>query len=345
MNRYLTRRRAQTLLGAALVALGLAAATTAGATDPVPTPEPGEPPPPAVCITETKLTSFTSSGGPFEDGTKLTWSVAKRCSTVTITLNGQVVAASGTKAVDPQVGTQYKLTASLGTTAKTLGTQVAVAADVVSYVQSARGGLVPFRNTTGEHEVAAMAWTHDILGTVSTSVKSKLLGKNLEVHLIPDNASLTTLPYWRYLQGVENCEGGPCRPYSGIRGVGDSKSPLLPANTIAIAVGEERMFRRSSPSGEDGYTLVHELGHSVLIHGAPAEYANVEAARQASIARGRTSHILRNGYNEDEYFAEGSAALFDVSGNDLFTREYTPGFLADREPELLTILRRVYPRA
>lgn len=190
-----------------------------------------------------------------------------------------------------------------------------------------------------------MAWTHDVLGSVSTSVKANLRGKNLEVHLIPEQVSLTTLPLWRYLQGQETCGSGTCRPWSEVRGVGNSNSPLLPANTIAIAVGEEMMFRRSAPSGENGYTLVHELGHAVLIHGAPAEYPNVEAARQASIARGRTSVILRNGYNKHEYFAEGTAALFDVSGNDLFTREYTPEFLAEREAELLTVLRRVYPLA
>jgi hypothetical protein len=343
MNQRNTRRRVQMVVAAALVALGLASATHAGATDPVPTPEPGDPTP-VVCVSVTKANSFTATGGPFEDATKLTWSVAKGCTDVTIKLNGQVVAASGTKTVDPAVATEYKLSASLGTNVKTLGTQVALAADIVSYALG-RGGLAPVRNSTGEHELEAMAWTHDILGAVSTSVKSKLLGKNLEVHLIPKEVSLTSLPLWRYLQGEEHCGSGTCVPWSETRGVGNSTSPLLPANTIAIAVGEELMFRRSSPSGENGYTLVHELGHAVLIHGASAEYANVEAARQASIARGRSSVILRNGYNKHEYFAEGTAALFDVSGNDLFTREYTPEFLAEREPELNNILRRVYPRA
>jgi len=343
MKRMLTRRRAQTLIAAALVSLGVASATNAGAIDPTPIPEPGEPTP-TICVSQTTLTSFASSGGPFEDGTKLSWSVAKACTDVTITLNGQLVAASGTKTVDPKVATEYKLAAALGTTTKTLGAQVALAADVVSYEQG-RGGLAPIRNSTGEHELEAMEWTHDVLGSVSGTVKKNLLGKNVEVHLIPEQVSLTRLPLWQYLEGEEHCGSGTCRLWSETRGVGNSNSPLLPANTIALAVGEELMFRRSSPSGEDGYTLVHELGHSVLIHGAPAEYANVEAARQASIARGRTSVILRNGYNKHEYFAEGTAALFDVSGNDLFTREYTPTFLAEREPELLTVLRRVYPRA
>jgi hypothetical protein len=343
MNRTFIPRRARAFVAAALVALGLASATTAGAIDPIPTPEPPDPTP-SVCMSQTVLNSFTASGGPFADGTTLTWSVARACPEVTIKLNGAVVAASGTKAVDPPTGTEYRLTASLGTSTKPLGARVALAADIVSYVQG-RGGLAPIRNSTGEHELEAMTWTHDVLGSVSTAVKAKLLGKNLEVHLIPEHLSLTTLPLWRYLQGQEACGSGTCRPWSEVRGVGNSKSPLLPANTIAIAVGEEMMFRRSAPSGENGYTLVHELGHAVLIHGAPAEYANVEAARQASIARGRTSVILRNGYNKDEYFAEGTAALLDVSGSDLFTRGCTPDFLAEREPELLTILRRVYPGA
>ncbi len=343
MIRTFNRRRAQSLVAAALVALGLASATTVGASDPIPTPEPPDPTP-ALCMSRTVLNSFTAAGGPFEDRTTLAWSVARACPEVTIKLNGAIVAPSGTKTVDPPVATEYKLTASLGTSTKTLGARVALAADIVSYVQG-RGGLAPIRNSTGEHEVEAMRWTHEVLGSVSTAVEAKLLGKNLEVHLIPEHLSLTTLPLWRYLQGEEHCGSGTCTPWSETRGVGNSTSPLLPANTIAIAVGEEMMFRRSAPSGENGYTLVHELGHAVLIHGAPGEYANVEAARQASIARGRTSVILRNGYNKQEYFAEGTAALFDVSGNDLFTREYTPGFLAEREPELLTILRRVYPGA
>jgi hypothetical protein len=343
MNRTFTKRRAQSLVAAALIALGLASAATAGATDPVPTPEPPDPTP-AVCMSLTTLKSFTATGGPFETGTNLTWNVARACPEVTIKLNGAVVGAAGTKAVDPTVATEYKLTASLGTSVKTLGARVALAADVVSYVQG-RGGLAPIRNSTGEHEVEAMAWTHDVLGSVSTAVMAKLLGKNLEVHLIPEQVSLPTLPLWRYLKGLETCGSGTCRPWSEVRGAGDSTSPLLPTNTIAIAVGEEMMFRRSAPSGENGYTLIHELGHALLIHGAPGEYPNVEAARQASLARSRTSVILRNGYNKDEYFAEGTAALLGVSGNDLFNREYTPEFLVEREPELLTVLRRVYPTA
>lgn len=143
MNRTFIRRRAKSLVAAALVALGLASATTAGATDPIPTPEPPDPTP-AVCMSLTVLNSFSATGGPFEDGTKLTWNVARPCPEVTIKLNGAVVGAIGTKAVDPSVATEYRLTASLGTSTKTLGTRDALAADIVSYVQG-RGGLAPIR--------------------------------------------------------------------------------------------------------------------------------------------------------------------------------------------------------
>jgi hypothetical protein len=51
--------------------------------------------------------------------------VARACPEVTIKLNGAVVGATGTKAVDPSVATEYRLTASLGASTKALGARVA----------------------------------------------------------------------------------------------------------------------------------------------------------------------------------------------------------------------------
>jgi hypothetical protein len=158
--------------------------------------------------------------------------------------------------VDPVVGTEYRLTVAKGTASKTLGAQIALGADIVSYALG-RGGLVAFRNSTGTTEVEAARVSAEVTGPLSATAKQRLVGKVLEVHLIPQTVSLTSLPYWKYLAGQSTCHGEPepCatpEPWSEVRGAGDSHSPLKPATTVAIAAGAETMFRSPDHFYADG---------------------------------------------------------------------------------------------
>jgi hypothetical protein len=93
--------------------------------------------------------------------------------------------------------------------------------------------------------------------------------------------------------------------------------------------------------------MAHEIGHAMLRHAVPNEYTNVGIAREASARRGHDfgSWILFKGYNADEYFAEGTAALFGYACCDAGRGDYSPSFLASDEPELSAIVRRTYPGA
>jgi hypothetical protein len=92
--------------------------------------EPGDPGRPIdehalECLAETQLVSFTASPSsvpPFGGSVTLKWSVKppSGCSPA-VRLNGQSVAASGSRQVQPSVSTRYSLTAAIGGLTKSLG--------------------------------------------------------------------------------------------------------------------------------------------------------------------------------------------------------------------------------
>jgi hypothetical protein len=344
-NTLRSRWRRRLLVLPAMAALTLASATTAAATDPVPTPEPADPTP-QVCVSLTSLASFTTSGGPFQGGTTLRWNVNKGCPEVTIKLAGQAVAATSSKVVDPEVGTEYQLTASLGAFSKQLGTQIALGGDTVDYVPAARGFLASMRNSTDPAAVEAARLAGPILSTLSPAAKRSLLGEMVEIHVIPWNYSLTSLPPFRFAADLVATHG---QPYTTIRGA--ALRELFNTNRAVIAVGEEELVRIASRSAEyaPGHVVSHELGHAVLHHAAPEEKPNVEAAYNATPEdTPRFSNYLRKRSTDfDQYFAIGTSALFRYpewhTGMERY--DYSPEGLAERNPQLLTILRRIFPGA
>lgn len=352
------RMRLLAPVAAAVMACGVAGA--AGAVEPTPTPEPQVPiPSPAVCLALTRVNHLTATGGPFAGGTKITWNVnvnATPACSVTLRLRGEVVPASGSRIVDPDKGDEYPLTASMGGLSKQLGTQVVLGGDVFRYARG-RGGLIPVKDSTTPQPTEARRIAAQITTPLSTAAKRRLLGKRIEVHLIPASTPLTALPPWRYLSGRSTCgdvepvespapgDECPSTPWAEKRGAGDSKD--VGADRVVVAAGEETLLNNPARRYGPGYVLAHELGHLVLTHAAPAESVGVESARHALRERERLGEqfvdtISRNSYNAHEYFADGTAALFGYRFSDAST-PYTPDALSRRHPELLNIVRRVYP--
>jgi hypothetical protein len=318
------------------VAVSLASISTAAAVGPTPIPEPGDPTP-AVCVQLTTLASFASSGGPFQGGTTLSWSAKKGCPEVTIRLFNATVPASGAQLVDPNVGTEYLLTASMGTVSKTLGSQVVLGGDVISWWKTPRFGLVAYTNHSLPAPSEAARITAEVTGRMTPAAKRKFIGREIEVHLIPWNSLVTELPYFRHLSGQAQTRGVEL-------------SGLVAPNIYAVAVGEETLVPHPNRVSDNvyGFNLAHELGHLVLDFAFPAEMPAVTAAHAAVKADPDHDWFGRSDYphienSAHEYFAEATAAFFSYEKEAATVGYYTPHQLAEDDPAIFEILRRQFP--
>jgi hypothetical protein len=318
------------------VAVSLASISTAAAAGPSPTPEPGDPAP-AVCVQLTTLAGFASSGGPFQGGTKLSWSAKKGCPEVTIRLLNATVPASGTQLVDPTVGTEYRLTASMGTVTKTLGSQVVLGGDVISWVKTPRWGLVSYANHSAPAPAEAARITAEVTGRITPAAKRNFIGREIEVHLIPWNSLVTELPYFAHLS--EEAQS---------RGV-ELSGPVGP-NVYAVAVGEETLVPHPNRVSDNvyGFTLAHELGHLMLDFAFFGEMTAVTAAHETVKANPNHDWFGRRDYphienSAHEYFAEATAAFFSYEKTASSWGSYKPERLAANDPAIYEILRRQFP--
>jgi hypothetical protein len=198
-----------------------------------------------------------------------------------------------------------------------------------------------------------------ITNSLSKEAKKGLTGKTLEVHIIPATKKLTDLPPWKSLAGKMTCndkkdDGTPnpdCvlpRAISSLRGIGGTH---YKTGKVAVAVGEETLVDVPSKphSSQKGHLLAHELGHAILDFGAPHEEANVakvltdNPANHIYLPVGYSDQAAYTKSSADEYFAEGTAAMFNLGW--LSNTGYYPAWLQANEPKLYTILKRIYPGA
>jgi hypothetical protein len=276
-------------------------------------------------------------------------------------MNGAKVARTGSMVVDPTVTTKYGFGVKMGTSFKSLGSTVALGADIVGYrmVRSGRGGAFLFSTmtpTTAEADVAR-AVAGDITGALSTQAKLALAGRILEIHIVPADLLLTDLPEWEHWKGKMTCEtenddGTPntaCvspRSWDAIRGLGGIL--VEGTNRIVMAVGQESLvFGTGRPTRfAIGHVLAHELGHVALEFAAPHEMANVEKVLDAN--DDDHDYMGDDAYTKStphEYFAEGAAGLFEYKRGSGDNHEFNRQWLATNEPNLIKILLRVFPGA
>jgi hypothetical protein len=342
----ITRRRLLPVVASILVAgLGtLSVPATAWASDPTPVQEPTEPvdPTAALCLARTQATSYTVSGGPFSGGTNLTWSVTKGCPEVVVRLNNGTVAAQGSTVVDPAVTTPYQLTATVGTKMTALGSHAVLGGDVKNWAWTPRWGLTP-DSQTDPAVAEARRITARITGALTPQARSRLVGREIEVNLIPWNANVADLPYFGHLDRAPDTRGVEL---SGVVG----------GNVYAVAVGEETLTAHPYRDSDNklGYTLAHELGHLALDFAFATEQANVQAAHQAVTSDpGRvwlgdhpwlsaSSSVRTHLRSWHEHFAEATAAYYGYEREQYGSVVYTPQWLAVNEPEMHAILQRQF---
>lgn len=309
------------------------------------------------CLDQTRLVSMSTTGGPFDGGTRISWNVSKGCSTVGLTLGGAPIGASGTTTKDPDVTTKYVVTAHLNGQSRNLGSKIAVGGDVVEYASHWTGPIAQ-RDVNGPGSAEARAFAAPVVNALGVVGRNGLLGKKISIHLIPTHLQLTHLPPWRYLAGTSTCDGQPetCvedRPWVEVRGVGGRV--LAGTNEIAFAAGVDTVT--ATPRGsavEYGHILVHELGHTLLDHAAPAKEPTLQGLLDTRLQDDTARYPGKDVYtksNVDEYWAEGVAALYGLGGPRVITaswqrvlvEEYSEAWLAEHDPALLTQLNLVFP--
>jgi hypothetical protein len=300
------------------------------------------------CLENTKATSFTAANSPFNGGTKFTWTVQKACPEVALTFGGTAVATSSWATRKPPATTEYKLVATAGSTSKVLASGTALAGKILDYVYS-NGQWVQVPGTGSDASAAAII-AAKISGALAEPSKKNLLGKVVEVHIIPPTAKLTDLAPWKGKDGTGTCDNKPgCvedRDLSALRGIGGTVIPGT--NRIAMAAASEELaFTPGKPSTHSlGHIMAHEFSHIWLQQGFVSDaFRNSVATVLAN--RGPSADYL--GYDAytrssvDEYWAEGSSALFGYSYATQFDHEYKESWLAANDPALLAKLNAVYP--
>ncbi|GAA0408972.1 hypothetical protein Acor_75330 [Acrocarpospora corrugata] len=307
----------------------------------------------ASCLATTKVNTFVAIGSPFGGGTTLSWNVTPGCPGVAVVLLGGVgengsVGANGKVVKNPATTTEYRLFATTGTLlTKQLGSQVVLAGKSIGYKMTY--GLQSFPASGAEGE-AANAIANKITRSFSDVTKRTFLGRALEVHIIPVNMKLTQLPPWANLTGT-TCGNDPTcvadRNWSDVRGYGGTP---IGTDRLAIAVGAEQLVAVANNPWKNthrlGHVLAHELGH--VPHQLAAEPLK-NAVRHALIVRKATGgeFIGNEDYTRsspEEYWAEGTAALFNYPISDLgeHPEEFTGYWLKQNDPTLFKLLSTVY---
>jgi hypothetical protein len=176
----------------------------------------------------------------------------------------------------------------------------------------------------------------EVLGAVHGADRSRLAGYSVRLDIIPTGGSLTDLPAFGFLNGRTTFDG---RPYSSLRAVG----PTVAATTVTYAVGAEQVVPGLQSAYGPGFAVAHESGHVVrhlaLSSGEDATLRRLYAGRRALGGPWLTDYA---GSNDDEYFADATAAYFGHPWSDDTAGRFSRTWLAANDPGLLDLLRQVY---
>lgn len=198
----------------------------------------------------------------------------------------------------------------------------------------------------------ATAVMNEVLDRVAPANRSVLAGKTVTVHVIPGSWDLTELPRWQDKRGQDIKDDPYERSYDEIRGVAGSNGSSLDA-----AAGEETLFVPrpiNSPVPAEallGNVLTHELGHLVkagLTRDQGTRLTDLRIAARQRFKKGETADIIGHGndlksfeyttWNDDEFFAEGTAAWFERNDGGRYLRSW----VRDHDPGLYALLDEVY---
>ena len=243
---------------------------------------------------------------------------------------------------------------------KTLASGTVVAGNIVRYTQMGDEWVRnpnphsdAFDDNSNDAAEKAAEGSLEIIGSLSESHRRRLHNKVIKLHLIPVEASITDLPPYENLAG-DTKGGSDWADAAGAGGV------LKEEGRIVMACAEVEMLDLPGRRYPLGYILAHEMGHTVL--GSPrsggqfqlhavseAELRKLKELFEARVEEGGEFlpgvEILGDNKDFEEYFAEGTAAMFEKpwdGNNPDSVSMYTPDWLRENDPDLYDLLARIY---
>jgi hypothetical protein len=191
---------------------------------------------------------------------------------------------------------------------------------------------------TGDTALATRAML-EVLGSVDSAGISLLRDYTIELEIIPRGQQLTDLAEFGFLRKRETFDG---RTYASLRAVG----PTAEGKVVIYAVGAEEVQPSPDSTYGPGFALAHESGHVVRHYGlTAAQDQRLRDLYTAHRDHGGPWLTDYSGSNDDEYFADATAAYFghpwSASTSDRFSRSW----LAANDPQMDALLAAVYAAA
>ena len=185
-------------------------------------------------------------------------------------------------------------------------------------------------------DAPALAEARQVLDALDGPGLRDLHAYVIRLEIIPVSRKLTDLPDFAYLRGQLTFDG---RSYASIRAVG----PVVSGGVITYATGEEQVVPGEASAYGPGFALAHETGH-VVRHFAldPAQESALKAAYASRRAAGGPWLTDYAGSNDDEYFADATAAWFGHPWSDSTEVRFSRDWLKANDPALYALLASVY---
>lgn len=272
--------------------------------------------------------SIRSSGSTFGGPSTLSWSYTQPAGCrVVFRFGSETVGRAGSRTVDPSVTRSYGLQAVMLGVYRSLDSTTVVVGDVVLYK-----GTHPGARASG------VTRAEEIVDAMPEVNRRRLVGKEIELHLVPDRLDLTDLPPWWAFRGQSTPDG---RPYDSLAGAGGT---LRGASRIVMAVDEKEIVRTTIPAQYPlGFVLAHEMGHTVDGFALSA----AQNLRQLSCFGARRKlggpWLDPDTYSRsasDEYYANATAAIFSYPHGS--SMDYSPSWLYQNDRCLYDLVDAVY---
>ena len=279
------------------------------------------------------------------DRVRFSWNITKGCADLELWVAGRFVAGVGS--MDVSVTTSRRLTvrASIpGCCSTTFNGPFVLAGRFIHYAERADGSLGTGQPRPSSGSATTDAAARDVLESMRPSYRAAYNGKRVEIHVLPPGHSFSELPPWDETDRPSEAGG---LGHSSENAVLDEHGWWGPGASVhSVGIG----------AGSGSYAVTHELGHAVLLHAGQ----NVDLETRTAFGRRRsltpTPEFVGCASGDDygatnyhEYWAEGTAALFDLGfpcpisqGPQPDPDQYTREYLAATDLALDRALRRVF---
>ncbi len=281
------------------------------------------------------------------------------CTGIQYFLNGKSVPAAWSEWVLPSTTAAYHLTANMGNATAHLSSTTVIRTNVITYAGS---------HDAVAARTAAINLTRLMLGNLKEINRQRYAGWTIQLHIIPASRMLTDLcAYAEYRgQATDRATDGS-RTYDTLRGAGGVKRTPKSVSTpcignkptgIHMAVGEEQLINvpdRPLDWIQYGYTLVHEMGHTIQGPENEPDYALTSSQGQRVVdlynARKKNSQAEWIGRFPDytresveEYFSESVAAYFGYKGTTYapYNAMYSQTWLQQNDLGMYNLLKEVF---